>query len=286
MKRAVAALTIAFVLVGCSRPPSTSPTDANGSAERIVTLAPHLAELVFAVGAGAQLVGVSAYTDYPPEAARLPSVGDAFTVDIESLRILEPDLVLAWDSGMPPHAIEGLRLAGFRVETIRTQNLSDIVDAFERIGRLAGRNEQAWIEANRFREAIADLEREFESARPVRVFFQVSVRPLYTINGDHFISELIEVCGGENVFADLSELAPAVDVEAVLSSNPEAIIAGSPASDLSMWSRFDGLLATQYDNLLTVDAEHLARASGRLDDAGKRLCGLIDGARRRLPAGR
>ena len=285
MRRALAALAVAAI-VGCSPPPAAPPTVGDETVDRIVVLAPHLAELAFAAGAGGELVGVSAYTDYPPEAAELPSVGDAFTVDIERLRLLEPDLVLAWESGMPAHTIDGLKRAGFRVETIRTRNLADVVLALKRIGQLTGRDAEAEAEADRFRAAIASLERQFESARPVRVFFQVSARPLYTINGDHFISELLEACGGENVFADLTELAPAVDVEAVLSRNPEAVVAGSATDELSMWSRFDGLLAAQYDNLLTVDAEHLARASTRLDDAGARLCSVIDTARRRLPAPR
>ena len=283
MRRCVAALVVAVALSGCSRSPAPEPPDGDGIANRIVVLAPHLAELAFAAGAGAQVVGVSAYTDFPPEASRLPSVGDAFTVDIERLRLLEPDLVLAWDSGMPAHTIEGLEQAGFRVESIQTRSLADIAEAMLRIGELAGRKEEARLEAARFSDALADLEQDYVSARPVRVFFQVSARPLYTISGQHFISELIELCGGTNVFAGLSELAPAVDVEAVLSRDPEAVIAGSANSDLSVWTRFDSLAATRTGNLLTVDAPHLARASTRLDDAGTRLCAVIDHARQRLP---
>ncbi len=275
-------LFAALLAAGCSSETPVADTERPGAAQRVVTLAPHLAELMFAAGAGGQLVGVSAYTDYPPEAAGLPLVGDAFTVDLEQLRLLDPDLVLAWQSGMPAHTIDGLENAGFRVVTLTTRTLDDIAVALEAIGRLTGNEASAAREAERFRGRIAALESRFAAAMPVRVFFQVSVRPLYTVNGDHFISELIEVCGGRNVFAELSELAPAIDVEAVLASDPDAVIVGSAEADLDPWRRFETLTATRAGNLLTVDAEHLARASSRLDAAGARLCEVLVQARQNL----
>ena len=282
MTRCAALLIAALSLAGCSRDaPSPAESDP-GSARRVVTLAPHLAELMFAAGAGEQLVGVSAYSDYPPEVAALPLVGDAFTVDLEQLRLLDPDLVLAWGSGMPAHTIEGIENAGFRVVTLSTRSLDEVAVAVEEIGRLTGNAASAAREARRFRDRIAALESRFSSATPVRVFFQVSARPLYTVNGDHFISELIEACGGQNVFATLSELAPAIDVEAVLASDPEVVIVGSAAADLAPWRRFETLTATRAGNLLTVEADHLARASTRLDDAGERLCAVIVQARQNL----
>jgi iron complex transport system substrate-binding protein len=276
----IAALLIAgLLLAACGRdapaPPGGDSERGPGVARRVVTLAPHLAELMVAAGAGGQLVGVSAYTDYPPEVTELPLVGDAFTVDLEQLKLLDPDLVLAWGSGMPAHTIEGIESAGFRVVTLATRSLDDVARAVEEIGRLTGNEASAGREARRFRNRIAVLEARFSDRRPVRVFYQVSARPLYTINGDHFISELIEVCGGQNVFATLSELAPAVDVEAVLASDPEVIIVGSGMADLDPWRRFETLTATRAGNLLTVDADHLARASTRLDDAAERLCEVI-----------
>lgn len=273
-------LPLLVLLVGCAPEPDASPDSA--AAVRIVTLAPHLAELVFAAGAGDMLVGVSAYTDYPAAAQDLPVVSDAFTVDQERLRLLAPDLVLAWDSGMPAHTIDGLRQSGFRVVTLRTRTLADITAALATIGQLTGTSAAAEAEAGRFEGALATLRERYAAAPSIRVFFQVSSRPLYTINGNHFISELIEVCGGVNVFAGLDELAPAVDVEAVLAANPEAIITGSGPADLEMWRRFASLSASRSGNLLSIDAPHLSRASTRLDTAAERLCAVIETARRDL----
>lgn len=272
-----------LVLTACSNEQAPVELDTH-EASRVVTLAPHLAELVFAAGAGDRLVGVSAYTDYPEEAAELPIVSDAFTVDLELMRVLEPDLVLAWASGMPASTIEELKSTGLNVVTIETTSLEDVAAALHQIGSLTGQGQQAGEAAAAYEASLSALRDEFSSRRPVTVFFQVSSRPLYTVNGRHFISELLTMCGGANVFAELSELAPAIDVEAVLAADPEAIIASGSADSLAVWERFDTLRANQYGNRLTVEAAHLARASPRLDSAGRELCDVIDVARARLPA--
>lgn len=272
-----------LVLTACSNEQAPVELDTH-EASRVVTLAPHLAELVFAAGAGDRLVGVSAYTDYPEEAAELPIVSDAFTVDLELMRVLEPDLVLAWASGMPASTIEELKSTGLNVVTIETTSLEDVAAALHQIGSLTGQGQQAGEAAAAYEASLSALRDEFSSRRPVMVFFQVSSRPLYTVNGRHFISELLTMCGGANVFAELSELAPAIDVEAVLAADPEAIIASGSADSLAVWERFDTLRANQYGNRLTVEAAHLARASPRLDSAGRELCDVIDVARARLPA--
>jgi iron complex transport system substrate-binding protein len=181
---------------------------------------------------------------------------------------------------MPAHTIDGLRQSGFRVVALRTRSLADITASLTTIGRLTGRSAAAAAEARRFQDAIADLRERYASAPSIRVFFQVSARPLYTVNGGHFISELIDVCGGVNVFAGLDELAPAVDVEAVLAADPEAIITGSGPAELEIWRRFATLSANRSGNLLTIEAPHLSRASTRLDTAAEQLCTVIDMARR------
>ena len=186
---------------------------------------------------------------------------------------------------MPAHTLEGIRRHGFRVVTLRTRSLEEIIDALRTVGELTGKEVVAAAEIARFRRGIESLRSEYAGAGPVRVFYQVSARPLYTINGSHFIGELIEICGGRNVFADLELLAPAVDVEAVLAEDPQAIIANTNADSLAYWTRFDTLSANRYDNLLTVDSEFLARASTRLDAAGRKLCEAIDSARKNMSFG-
>lgn len=249
---------------------------------RIVTLAPHLAELVFAVGAGDLLVGVSAYTDYPAEAATRPRVGDAFAIDQEQLAVLKPDLLLAWASGTAIHVIDELEKRGYRVETIETSGVDDVTTALRRIGRLTGRDAQAEEAADNFRRGLQQLERRYASEPPISVFYQVSSRPLYTINGDHFVSDLIELCGGRNIFDDLNSLAPLVDVEAVLARDPEVMLASddSQPDAFDTWQRWPELAANRYGNLFFLPANEIGRATPRLLLAGESLCASLEEARR------
>ena len=281
MRNIAALVLVGVLLCGCDRPQSTQSDDSL----RIVTLAPHLTELVFAAGAGEYLVGVSAYSDYPPEALEIPVVSDAFTVDQEQLAVLAPTLILAWDGGNPVPLIEELAASGYRVEAIRTHGLADIPVAIERIGELAGRDDAAATVAREFREGIAALREQHSQTSTVSVFYQVSSRPLYTVGGSHYISDIISLCGGRNVFDDLGELAPAVSVEAVIDRNPEAMLAADAGgnSAFEIWDRWPHIGANQTGNRFTVDADSIGRPSVRLVYAAAAVCEHLETARRMSP---
>lgn len=274
-----------LLLAACA-PPLEEPQSGRGYT-RIVTLAPNLTELVFAAGAGDVLVGVSAYSDYPPAARQLPVVGDAFTVDRERLALLEPDALFAWQSGTPAHVVDQLREAGFKVEVLRTRSLDDVPGTLRRIGELTGRRAAAERAARQFSEELAALRRDNSDAAAISVFYQVSQRPLYTINGEHYVSELIAICGGRNVFADLSELAPAVSAEAVILRDPEVLLASDEAGAdaFEEWRRWPGMAANRYRNRFLVAADEIGRATPRVIAAGRAICAALQEARRRREEG-
>lgn len=281
MVRRLAALVLsASILTACNVPQQTSEeTKSAADADlRVVTLSPHLAELVFAVGAGNLLVGVSAYTDLPA-ATRLPIVGDAYNIDQERLTLLEPNLLLAWDTGTPAHVIDELRNRGYRVEVITTTSLADIPAALRRIGDLTGRSGEA--SAMAFSSALGSIAAEYTAASAISVFYQVDARPLYTINGAHFVSELIGLCGGTNIFADLDGLAPLVSVESVLERNPEVILASTDAGPAAFdeWDRWTDLAANRFDNRFLMPADDIGRATPRLLEGAGAVCGALDTAR-------
>jgi len=279
---AAAVMAIAF-LAACekSASPTGSPAASDRNALRVVTLAPNLAELMFAADAGDQLVGVSAYTDFPPAAAKLPVIGDAFAIDQEQLLLLKPDVLLAWDEGTPRHMLDQLRDAGFRVEVIGTSGLEDVAEALERIGDLTGNPQQAKQAAQHYRQQIAALREHYEDTDTVSVFYQISSRPLFTVNGSHYISELLELCGGQNIFSDLNELAPMVDVEAVLSRNPEVMLAAKDATEDAFddWNNWPGMAANRYGNRFFMPAAEIGRATPRLVAAGEAVCEALKIAR-------
>ena len=288
MKRpGIAAPTISLtflllVAVAVEADSSALPGDDIEAPARIVTLAPHLAELVYAVGAGDALVGVSAYSNFPQAVTTLPQVGDAFLLDQEQLLLLQPDILLAWKSGTPARTVNNLRERGYRVEVIQTSSLDDVALALARIGELTGHEEQAQLLAERFTSDIEKLRIAHAHDQPIRVFYQIAPRPLYTANNAHYVSELIELCGGQNIFGDLGELAPLVSEEAVIVRDPEVMIAGGIGAEdnaFGEWQRWPTMAANTLGNHFYVPADLLGRPTPRLAEAATRICADLDTAR-------
>jgi iron complex transport system substrate-binding protein len=273
-----------YALSACSQSAGPSSSTAQDKAPgpgqadtRLVTLSPHLAELVYAVGAGDMLVGVSAYTDYPQAATELPIIGDAFALDQERLVMLRADLLLAWDSGTPAHVIDDLRQRGFRVEVIETSSIADVAIALTRIGELTGYVEGAERVAEKFTEDMRKIAAEYADAPSISVFYQVARRPLYTVSHTHYISELIDICGGRNVFADLGNLAPMVGVEAVLARDPEVLLASEDAGPdaFAHWEAWPDMAANRFANKFVIPADEVGRATPRLRVAAKAICDAL-----------
>jgi iron complex transport system substrate-binding protein len=283
VRRGAGIAALLFLLGSCDPVPESQSALRGGKGEglRIVTLAPHLAELVFAVGAGDMIVGVSSFTDYPEAAESLPVVSDAFVTDRELLALLHPDLLLAWESGTPAHVIDELRAAGFQIEVIRTRSLDDVASALLRIGELTDHAEAAQLQAQKYRDGVARRRIQHAGAQPIRVFYQVSMHPLYTVNSDHYISELINVCGGNNIFSDLVELAPMVAVEAVIERDPEVLLAADTGQTdtFDEWQRWPQIAANRYGNHYLLPASELGRATPRLLQAADAMCSALDVAR-------
>ncbi len=248
---------------------------ASPPARRIVSLAPHATELLFAAGAGAAIVGVVAHSDWPPEARRLPRVGDAGALDQERIAALAPDLVVAWPYTAPAH-LAALRARDVRVFVSDPKSIAGIAGDIEKLGALAGTSAVANAAAAALRTRLAALAVP-RPAPPLRVFYQIWNAPLYTVGGRHLISEAISVCGGENIFAGLTLPAPAVTVEAVLAARPEVIVGGSDGGArppwLDEWTRWRALPAVRDGNLFVADGDLLHRPGPRFVDGVIALCG-------------
>jgi iron complex transport system substrate-binding protein len=252
-------------------------------ARRIVSLAPHVTELLFAAGAGERVVGVSEHSDYPPRAARLPRVGGGAGLDLEAIVELSPDLVVAWKSGNAPGQLAQLQRLGLVLFYSEPEELEAIATSLERLGALAGTAAAASQAAAAFREGVARLASRYAGREPVRVFYQIWERPLMTVSGRHMISAWLRVCGARNIFSGSSKLAPAVSLEAVLAADPEVIVAGRyPGKGQGwrkLWEAWPQLSATARRYLYSVPAELMERQTPRALIAARELCGHIDGAR-------
>ena len=251
-------------------------------AERIITLAPNLAELVFAAGAGGQLVAVVEYSNFPAEVAQLPRVGDAFRIDLESILEFEPDLVIAWKSGNPQSALQKLIQLGIRVWQIEITRPNDIAQTVEDISRAAGTEAAGLVAARRLQEKLGRLQQQNSGKAPVEYFYQIASRPLYTINGQHIISHSLEICGGVNVFSDLPALAPQIGRESVILADPEVMIAPANSGEapaLEDWMKWPHLKAVRNDNMIYLPADEISQAAPRLLDSIERACELLDEVR-------
>jgi iron complex transport system substrate-binding protein len=248
-------------------------------AQRIVSLAPHLTELLYAAGAGGRVVGVLEHSDFPPQAAKLPRVGSEAAIDLEAVIALRPDLVVAWPNAGSRAAVE--RLARLPVAVFRSEprELDQIATTLERLGALAGTEDEARRAAQAFRDRVHALRTRYSGGRSVRVFYQVWDRPLVTVNGEHVISKVIALCGGENVFASLPLIAPEIDREAVLRANPEVIV--GTGTVLERWKPLTGIAAVKNDQLYSIPPELLQRHTPRLLDGAELLCAALEQARTR-----
>ena len=254
--------------------------------QRIVSLAPHLTELAFTAGAGDRIVATVEYSNHPDAARSIPRIGDAFRVDLERLVALRPDAVLVWQTGMPEPTIERIRELKLRVVSFQTQRLADVATVLREIGRLAGTSDVAERAAADYERQIQQLRDAYRERTPVSVFIEVDDRPLYTVNRQQIISEIVELCGGRNVFADLNELAPAIGIEAVIAANPQAIISTDDTvpDAAAEWARWRHIEAVRTGNVYTLRSDDIARATTRLTVAAEAVCRTLDTARQRLQA--
>ena len=263
---------------------STHTVTLKAPARRIISLAPHATELLFAAGAGDRIVGVSQYSDYPPQAKTITSVGGATTLDIERIMQLKPDLIVAWGSGTPASQLARLRGLGLAVFESEPADFEAVATSLERLSLLAGTQATGNAAADGFRTALAQLRSSFAQRPLVTVFFQVWQAPLITLNDAHLVSAALKVCGARNVFGALPQLAPTVSIEAVLQADPDAIVTSGNEQDdaLKSWRRFPKMKAVAHRNLLQVPGDTLTRPGPRIVEATATLCRQLDAARERL----
>lgn len=252
-------------------------------AVRIVSLAPHVTELLYAAGAGDQLVGAVAYSDYPEAARRVPRIGSHAAFDLERIAALQPDLAIVWGSGNPPSQVAQLRRLNIPVFVSEPRRIDDIATSLRQIGVLADVSAEG--AASDFERRLAALRARHATGTPVGVFYEIWHQPLMTVGGAHLISQAIAACGGRNVFAALTQPAASVELEAVLRADPDAIVASGMDRErpewLDHWRRWPQLKAVRQDNLFFIPPDLLQRHTPRLLDGTERLCVALEQARQR-----
>ncbi|UGQ47716.1 cobalamin-binding protein [Massilia endophytica] len=250
-------------------------------AQRVIAMAPHVTELIFAAGAGSKIVGAVNYSDYPEAANSIPRIGDNREIDIERVVAMKPDLIVIWRHGSSERQLEQLRKLGYPMFHSTPKNLDRIADNLVSMGKLMGTETAAEAAADALRRKLAALRAQYANRPPVRTFYQVWDKPLYTLNGAHIVSDALKVCGGVNIFANLKVTAPVVSIEAVLQEDPEAVFGTAEKNygGVNLWRPYTQLQATRQGNLFTVDGNLLNRAGPRMIEGTAMLCEKLEQAR-------
>jgi iron complex transport system substrate-binding protein len=254
-------------------------------AQRIISMSPHVTEMLFAAGGGERIVGTTEFSDYPPAAKQIALVGNNSQLDIERVAALHPDLIVVWQSGNTARQIAQLRELGVPVFFSEPAHIDDVATTLQRFGQLLGTEKTAQAQAEAFRAKIAQLGAAYGKRAPVRVFYQIWDKPLYTLSDSSIVSDAIRMCGGVNVFGKLKVKAPQVSVEAVLQEDPEAIFAGEQHeradAGLNLWRQYKSMQAVQRGNLFTLGGELLTRAGPRMAQGAADMCEKLELARQR-----
>ncbi len=254
-------------------------------AVRIISLAPHVTESLFSAGAGNKIVGAVSYSDYPEEAKKITRVGGYPSLDIEKIISLKPDLIVAWASGNNTKQVEKLRALNFTVFMSEPRYPQDISNTIQRFGKLAGTEIIASKAANKFLQHYQSLKNQYSNKSKVKVFYQIWNKPIMTISGKHLISEIITLCGGDNVFAKLSSLTPSISMEAVIASKAEIIVSGGMGKArpdwIEEWRPWKQLPAVKNNQLYFIDPALMQRVGPRILFGADRLCEFLDNARRK-----
>lgn len=295
MKCSSALLAVALLAAAHAHAAVTAVDDAgqtitlNQPARRIVSLAPHVTELIYAAGGGDRVVGTVSYSDYPPQARDIPRVGDNKALDLERIAALKPDLIVVWRHGNAQKQTDRLRALGMPLFFSEPRRLESIPENLEKLGVLMGTEATANRAAGDFRQQVQTLRATYASRSPVTVFYQVWQQPLMTLNGQHLVSDLLALCGGRNLFAKETPLVPTVSVEAVVAGNPEAMLTAGmgatrpdrPLADFSMWEKWKQVTAVARNNLFVIDGDLVNRAGPRVVQGAAEICKDLDIARSR-----
>jgi iron complex transport system substrate-binding protein len=274
--------------------PITATDDAGRSvtlaapARRIVSLAPHATELLYAAGAGPQVVATVRYADHPEAARALPRVGDANQLDLERIAALKPDLVVVWGHGSAVEQVERLKALKLPLFYSEPRKLPDIAASLRTLGHLAGTSDAAEAAARAFEAESQRLHQRYAGQAPLRVFFQIWHQPLMTVNDQHLISDVIHLCGGVNVFGTQTALVPMPSAEAVLAAKPQVLVTpageatpdGNIADSLAAWRAFKSFEPIARRQTVLLPSDHISRATPRVLLAADQLCQSLEGFRK------
>ncbi len=251
-------------------------------AQTIISLSPGITELIYAAGGENKIKAAVSYSNYPRQAKKLPRVGSYDALDIEQILQLNPDLIVAWNSGNPKSQVTQLKKLGFKVYISEPNTFKKIPETIKKLGKLMNTDNIANKSAESFNTQFDFLKKQYKSINhkaEKTTFIQIWNNPIMSINGQHLISKVISFCGGDNIFSHAKSLTYSPDIESILKYNPEVIIATGMAEQsqtwLKRWQQWPYLSAVKNKQLYSVNPDHLVRHTPRILLGIQEICQLI-----------
>ncbi len=247
---------------------------------KIISLSPGSTELLFAAGAGAQVIAVDLHSDYPEAVANLPRVGGYPNINIEAIVGLQPDLVAIWKGGNSPSVVKQLESLGITTFDLDAVTLDGIKQALVLIGEIAGTQAQAQKTIDVFSTQLKTLQTQYAHLPSVPVLFEFWHNPLIVAGSKLVINDVITLCGGRNIYQDITAPTAKISIESVVVRNPQVIIGSDPRGNtpetmqemLDYWQQWPQLPAVQQQQLFSVTSNLIARPTPRVLEGAEMIC--------------
>ncbi len=255
--------------------------EINGTPQRIISLAPHITEILYAIGLEEKVVGVTLFSDFPEKAREKAVIGSYVTLDLEKIISLSPDLIISTSDGNPKEDINRLSSMGHTVYVISHSNINGIFSSILNIGEITRQEAKANELVVNMKKRIATVQSKIKSARIRPVFYQLGDNPLMTAGRNTFIDSLIELAGGRNIAGELDILYPRYSMEKVLASSPEVIVISSMAeknvSDdaFKKWERWKEIPAVKHNEIYFINPDLIHRPGPRIVEGLEKLSNMI-----------
>ncbi len=252
--------------------------------KKIISLAPGATELVYAAGAGKHVIAVDEHSDYPPAVSSVPRIGGFPNISVEAIAAMKPDMIVAWGGGNSPKVTSRLESLGIKLFYIDPLTFPDIASAIRRLGKLFGTASHANQQAEEMLARYETLKKQYHAKKPVTVFYEIWNKPLMSISRNQIIGQVIELCGGQNIYADSTIRVPKVSMESLLGRNPQVIVSSNNLKDgktiEERWAKWSNLQAVKNHHLFTVSGNQISRPTPRALDAAETLCQQLESVRK------
>lgn len=250
-------------------------------AKKIIVLSPHAVEMLYAIGAGSNIIATTEYANFPDEAKNIPRIGGYYGIQIEKVMALNPDLIVTWSGGNKHSDLQQLKQLGLTLYDSNPTTLDSLATELENLGQLTGHSQQANKVATQYRQLLQQIAKNSHNKPKVRVFYQLWSEPLMTVARNSWIQQIIEVCRGDNVFAKAANDYPQLSIENVLLNNPQVIIQSQQQQNEPSiaWQQWPEISAVKNHHIYQINADLLHRPSPRTILGIQTLCNTLDKVR-------